>query len=130
MGIKVNAKKIEEYRVLKDAFTVLKAQEAKMRVEILEALFSSDGTGTFNTAVGDYNVKGIFKNNYKLDVDLTNENWDEMSQAERDCIVYKPNLIMKEYNKLEDDEAPMLDDYITVSPAMPSMEIKEIPDDA
>lgn len=125
--MKVNNKVLEEYGVIKRALADLKKQEGEMRIKILESLFNTDEVGTVNAVVGNYAVKGAFKNNYKLSQVDVEERWDAMTREEQDCINHKPTLVMKVYNATE--LTPVLDDCITVSPAMPTLVVKELPDE-
>ena len=126
--MKVTPKVIAEYRVIKDALAELKKQESAMRIETLEELFDSNFVGTFNTTVGDFAVKGSFKNNYKVNQVEVDQNYDHMTEDEKRCLNFKPTLVLKEYNLLEGSTS-ILDDCITISPAMPTMVIKELEDE-
>ena len=125
----VNAKLIEKYSELKQALSDLKKEEADMRISILEELFTSKHVGTFNTTVGDFAVKGVFKNNYRLNPAEYQVMVDAniLSEAELACVVHKPTLSLRDYNACE--ETNSLDECITVSPAMPTMTIKELDDE-
>lgn len=125
----VNRKLIEEYSVLKEALAGLKKEEADMRISILEELFTSANVGTFNAVVGDFAIKGVFKNNYRLNA----KEYEAMVAAnilsadELACVVLKPTLSLRDYNAC--DATNSLDECITVSPAMPTLTIKELDDE-
>ena len=125
--MKVTHEVILEYNAIKSALTMLKKQESEMRIEILESVFDSSYIGTVNTTVGDWAVKGSFKNNYRLDGDEVGHNYDDMTEEEQECVNFKPTLVMKKYNALE--PGSLLEQCITISPAMPTLVIKEIADD-
>jgi hypothetical protein len=119
---------LSEYLAVKKGLDHYKKTEAELRIQLLERCFGKDAPiGTSNTTIGNFVIKGVFTNNYKLDEEEFDDRKDDMSDAELMCVKLKPMLVMGNYNKLE--STPILDECITVSPAMPSIAIKEISDD-
>lgn len=117
--------KIEVYNVVKTALDNAKEQEAKLRIEILDELFPAAGEGTLNMIVGEYKVKGTFGLNYTINQEKLDETIHLMTDDERDCIKFKPNLSLTNYKKLDTAERQLLDECISVKPAMPSIKIEE-----
>jgi hypothetical protein len=117
--------KIEIYNTIKQTLDNAKEQEAKLRIEILDELFPAAGEGTLNTFVEGYKVKGVFGLNYSVDQDKLDEVLHIMTDDERDCIKYKASLSLTAYKRLDATERTLLDECISVKPAMPSLKIEE-----
>ena len=119
---------IAAYNESKANLNKWKAEEAKLRIEVTDRFFGTESpAGTFHTHVGPWKVSGVFKNNIKLDEAEYYDLIDDLSDAENMCIKLKPTLVLGAYNKLE--STPGLDQCLTVTPGMPSLTIKEIPDE-
>lgn len=120
----MNTQKIEEYLEVKANLDKYKKLESEMRVAILEEAFPNASEGTLNSFAGEYQIKGTFKMTHKLDASLVEENYDDMSKEEKECISFKPSLSLAAYKKLDEDDGYLLNECITVSPAMPSLKIQ------
>jgi hypothetical protein len=123
----VTSDRIKEFADLQDQLKSLKKKEADMRVQILDDLFPAAGVGTLNTAIGDYTVKGSFKNSITIDKKMLSVLEKEFSDDELACIEYKPSLSLSKYKLL--DISFMLDECLITKPAMPTLEIKWSPTD-
>lgn len=117
-------KKLEDYRTLQQALKNLKDEEKAMRLELVEEYFPNAVSGTLSEAVGDFIIKGSFKLNYKLDTDAIHEMGESFSDEEEACIKWTPTIIMANYKELDESERENLDSCLTVSPALPALEIK------
>ena len=102
---------------------IIKAEEIKLRRALAETLLDSADIGTHTTTSGAFICKATKKVSYSLDRELLDEIWNDLSLVEREAIDLKPSLKMKEYKTLE---SGLLDEAITVKPAMPSIEISYI----
>ena len=116
---------IANYQDTKTIFDTYKKQEARLRIELLSALFPN-GSGSEKAEIGDLIIKGNFGYNIKLHAVELDAAFASLSEEEQNCIVFKPSLVMKNYNDLESSKRPLLDECISVSPAMPSLKIEAV----
>lgn len=117
---------VDEYLDAKTQFTHYKALEAELRIQLLDELFKGETIdGTESTFIGEYKVKGTFKLGFKLDKKAMADAYEDLSLAEQNCIKFDPGLILSAYKALDDSERQELDDYITVSPSMPTIKIEK-----
>ena len=114
-----------EYLEVKEKAKRFATLERSMRIKLLEETFPGERTGqTVSTFFQGYNVKGMFGVNIILSpkVDITT-----LSDTVAKAIKLKPTLIKSVYNKLSIDELLELEDFITMSPALPTIDIvKEV----
>lgn len=116
---------INDYLDAKANLDKFKKLESEMRIKVLNKFFPENNIGTNNTATKNFAVKGTFKNNFNLSAKIS-EVWDDLSPEEQACVTFKPSLKLSEYNKLDEDQKDLIDNYITVTPAMPTLAIKEV----
>jgi hypothetical protein len=119
----MNKATLEKYLDAKSNLTYYKALEKELRIEIAEELFPNAVEGTHNLLKGDYIIKGGFKLNYKIDQEMLAGYEDAFSEEEENCIRYKPELIMKDYKELDEDERTNLDNCLVITPGLPSIKI-------
>jgi hypothetical protein len=100
-----------------------KKLEAELRIQMLEEVFPSASAGTHNFEMEGYKIKGVFKNNTRIDLKHFKSIEGELSAEELDCIRFKPELDMRKYNATSEDERSLLDEAVVVSPAMPTISI-------
>ena len=118
----MNANKLENYMKAKDALKAAKEKEAVLRLEITDELLKGTSEGTHNFTIDGLKVKAVNRMTYKLDEDELELIWDDLPEAEADLIRMKPTLKLKDYKEMYGDL--MINNAITVSPAMPSLEVK------
>ena len=101
----------------------LKAEEASLRRQLCSELFEGK-EGEFKTQLklGSVVVTGKSSVNRKIDQAVLNTIIDELSDEERMCIRYKPELELKSYRKLPENS--LLHECITESPAMPTLDVE------
>lgn len=117
--------KLEHHRQISAQLKDLKIEEAALRQDICDEILEGMDVGTHNLTVNDLKVKAVKKVSHKIDKDLLEENIDLMTPEESECVRYKPELNLTKYKKLDDAESSgMLDECITVSPSMPSLEVQ------
>lgn len=119
----VSKNKILKFRALQIQLKQLKEQEANLRREICDGLLHRKRVGTHTFKFDDIIVKAVKKVTHSVDADKLSAHWDNMSVRERDCFKYKPSFISSAYSKLG-DHTDVVDDCITVKPAMPTLEVK------
>ncbi len=118
--------KLAKYIEAKAGLDKFKKLEKDLRIELLEELFPDTVEGTVSTELDGCEIKGTFKLSHKLSQADYEEEAEHFSDAEMDCVAIKASLKMGAYNKLEPSERENIDACITVSPAMPTITIKQI----
>lgn len=109
-------------------------REKELRSMIFGTFFGDleEGT-THNHALGNgYKLTGKRPLNYKLSVELTDHALIEIEAmgnsgpfvAER-LVKWEPKLSLTEYNNLTDEQRAAIDKALTVTPGLPSLELKE-----
>ena len=101
-----------------------KAEEKKLRIELINILFPTSGEGTHTMFHEGFKVKCAIKMNYNIDANALKE-WEELfSPEEARVILRKPSLDLTNYRKLDEDDKMWIDDCITVTPGLPSLSIE------
>lgn len=118
----MNRGKLENYIKAKDALTAAKKLEAELRLGITDELLKGKGEGTHTFDVTGFKVKAVQRMNYKVDEDELDLIWEDLDQAEQDLIRFKPSLKLKEYKEMPG--TLVLNNAITVTPGMPTLEVK------
>lgn len=118
--------KCERYRIIANKLREIKAEEMKLRLDICAALLKQAPVGLSKVIDEGLLIKATRKVTYKLDEEELEDIYDDLSDAEMACIKFKPNLILKNYKML--DDAPLLNDLITVQEATPTLDISIIGD--
>ena len=101
-----------------------KDKEAELRTKICTTVLEGKSVGTHNITKGKYKLKAVKKISYVLDPEMIDALWDDLSEEEKDSIKYSPKLLLNEYKELEDHE--VLDQAITIKPAMPTLTIEYV----
>lgn len=120
----VNEKLIKNWLGWKDDLALAKKNELLLRKEICEHILGDKIKGSKKGTVGNYVLTASAKLNIKVDVELLESMWEELSDGERACIKYKPSLIAKEYNSL--DGAMKLHRCIDSKPGTPTLALKSV----
>ena len=112
---------LSQYIDAKSKLDRYKKLEAELRIKLLNHLFPTAVEGTYNTFINSVKIKGKFGVNINLNQQAYNELSAQMSDDELECINLKPNLSIAKYKQLKDKST--LEQCISVSPAMPTIEI-------
>ena len=115
---------IVDYVEVKALLDKYKKAEKEQRVKLLDRVFPSAGHGILNEEKGEWSVKGTFGLNYKLDLAMYEEQMNELTPEEHDCIILKPTLHAPSYKALYANLRPTLDEMVTISPALPTISLK------
>lgn len=99
-------------------------------IELFEA--APDASGVKNIDLGSgYKLKATFKLNHKISGDVTKlldkleKSGDEGKFIAERLVKFKPELALTEYKNLPDKLRKIADEFITTSPALPSVELVE-----
>jgi len=120
----INEKLIKNWLEWKDDLAFAKENELKFRKEICEHILGDKIKGSKKGTIGKYVLTASAKLNIKVDDELLESMWEELSDGEKACIKYKPSLIAKEYNSL--DGAMKLHRCIDSKPGTPTLTLKTV----
>ena len=113
------------------AIKALQASERVLRLEILGEKFGENNIGSMSSMAGNLVIKGTFGLEYKIDskgfAKAIAE--DNIPDEAMDGIRIKYELDKKGYDGLDEENKKVIDDYLTVKPTLPSLEIKVQSDD-
>lgn len=123
--------KIQKQQDLAEKIRDLQKQEKELRASILEECFGTDNVGTKKTQVENVMVTGTYGLTYKMDQSNIEEALmtDTISDEAAEAVRTKYELDKKKYDALDEDVAAELDDYMTITPSLPSIKIKYIEED-
>lgn len=118
--------KIESQQRLVDQIRELQKQEKETRAEILQECFGMDSIGTVKTMVGNLIVTGEYGLTYKFaQVELDEAiQKDTLPEPALHAIRVKYELDKKEYDKLDEESTNALNEYLTITPSLPSLKVK------
>lgn len=118
--------KIEKQQRLAQLIRDTQAEERAVRAEILEQCFGVDVIGTQKTQVDNLIITGKYGLNYKFNqVELDDAiSKGTLSSEALDAINVKYELSKKVYDALDDSVVEELAEFLTISPSLPTIEIK------
>lgn len=109
-------KKIEEWLTLSNELKAIKEKEIKLRREICLELFEGKvGEFKHNADFGMFEVQAESKLNRKVDVVTINAMFEVLTDQEKSCLRFKPEINLTQYRKLPDDS--QLHEAITETPS-------------
>ena len=119
---------IEEQQRLVSSIRDLQATEKALRAEILEELFGDGNVGSVKTQVSNLIVTGEYGLTYKLSQEQVEEAIETgaLDDEVLGAIRVKYELEKKAYDKLSDEAAEVLNEMLTITPALPSMKVKTV----
>lgn len=103
-----------------------KDKELKIRNEILEEMASDKDEGNTTKIVDSMKITATYKMNRNIDEAVLKTIKKNLSEEELNCIKYKPEIVLKEYRKLEEEGESKLLEAVTLKPAQGSVVIKHI----
>jgi len=104
--------KLWEWKLLSDELKEKKAQEAKLRQELFAAFFSEpvEGTNTVDLPAG-WQLKAKYTFNRNVDESALPAIMEELGyEVADDLVKFKPELKLKEYRQLNDEQRGQRDD--------------------
>lgn len=108
----------------------LEAQARERRIEIEQDIINLVGVqdeGTTNRETSQFKVKTVGKLTRSLDEKAIQADWDNLPDAIKKCIKWKPSLDTKSLRALEsmrEDLLPTVAHYTTTKPAKPSISVE------
>ena len=120
--------KIAKWNDLQAQLAAVKSQEASLRSEVFAALFDNnkyelkEGVNKLDLPDG-WSIQATHKLNYSLDEAALPSVLEQLGSAGADLVKYKPSLTLPAYRKLDDKQAAILSQALTVKPGTPSMKL-------
>lgn len=114
---------ISEYLEARSQLNFWKKREADLRIKLVNRLFPNATEGTYTYNDNNLKIKGKFGVNVNLNTKMFEEQSINMSEEELSCVTYKPTLSFPKFKNLSDTDKEYLALCVTISPAMPSVEI-------
>lgn len=106
----------------------LQKEEKDLRSGILEECFGTEVVGTTKTQVGNLIVTGEYGLTYKFSQDALDEAIQNgtLSEEALNGIRVKYELDKKVYDKLGEEDTNALNEYLTITPSLPSLKVKAV----
>lgn len=117
---------IAEWNLEAEALFTHKKKEMELRKRVHELVFNSKtDPGTENYELGNgYKLKLSTKNNYKIDsTEAAEEMLSKLPDHYHDLVKWKPELSTACFNQLPPDLKSVVEEYITITPATPALEL-------
>ncbi len=125
MSLAIEAR-IDAQQRLVDQIRELQKEEKAMRADILQELFGMDTIGTVKSTVGNLIVTGEYGLTYKFAQDELDQAIQQgtLSEDALNGIRVKYELDKKVYDNLPEEATEELNNYLTITPSLPSMKVK------
>lgn len=125
MSLAIEAR-IDAQQRLVDQIRELQKEEKAMRADILQELFGMDTIGTVKSTVGNLIVTGEYGLTYKFAQEELDQAIQQgtLSEDALNGIRVKYELDKKVYDNLPDEATEELNNYLTITPSLPSMKVK------
>ena len=118
---------VDKWKELATRLKSLKEEEANLRRDICAELIAQtemvNGIATYKGNVEGYDVVAKQSLSFSIDVAALGTIWDELSQAEQDCVEMKPTLKIGPYKKLPEDA--LLHEAVVTKFAIPTLKAEE-----
>ncbi len=99
----ISREAIRHWMSLQANLKAVKKQEMDLRRELSLELIPAGRFGTNTMMVGDIELKTSVPTSFSLSGDDVRAAMDILTDEEKECIVWKPSLIKKNYDKLPDN---------------------------
>ena len=109
----ITKEKVAEWKRLSSTLQTIKKQEMELRKEIAKAVLNGH-IGTKNSVIGGYKVKAQQSERQKIDNAALLSIWNDLTQAEKDTVQWKPEIKVKEYKALLNDTNAPKDKLLSV----------------
>jgi len=116
--------KIKEWLILSGRLKNIKADEMELRKEIAEHILAGKIKGTKSSTFGAYTLTASAKLNNKLDKELLQTMWPDMSKEEKNCFKFDPKIVDKEYKNL--DAKSDVHRCVESKPGTPTLKLKAL----
>lgn len=111
--------KYAEWLEVSEELRTLKRKELKLRNELC---VTDKLEGSTTTHPNGYKVTVTARLTRSIDRPVLEAIWDTLSDTEKECIDYKPSLILSNYRAIEETGGALMD-AVTVKPAQASLKV-------
>lgn len=111
-----------EWMEAKTALNLAKQEELRLRNAICSTHLEEVIEGSQTTRFEGLKITATAKLNRTVDRELLSAIWDDLTDEERECIDYKPNLKLANYKRIEASGGLLLD-AVTVKPGQSALAI-------
>jgi len=109
------------WKKLYSKLQMIKLEETNLRIAICNKIFKDEYKNkTLN--INNFKIKATAKINTKIDNAVLDTVWQKLTDNEKLCIKFTPELIKKNYDALSNSK--ILDECITRKPGTPTLDIK------
>jgi hypothetical protein len=115
---------IEAWKDSKNRLKEAKEIELEIRKGLCGKILKAKAKGTVHYKKFGYDLAATAKINKKIDSNSLKKLFKDLSNEEKKCIRYKPELKMQEYQDLSNDS--ILHKAVIITPGTPELKIKEI----
>lgn len=118
--------KLKNWLSISKTLSRVKKREVELRREICSELFNGKiGEFKHKEVIGEFEVEAQSKINRKVDPITVSAIWEILSNSEKACVRFKPELNLSQYRKLPEDS--QLHEAVTETPsATPVLKVKAI----
>jgi len=99
-----------------------KKKELELRSQIIDSLITNETKGVFKFTEGGVKLTVGLGTRMNIDISVLDTLMSELSDQEKECVKYLPNLVAKEMKKLKGDE--LLFEAIIEKPSLPTLKIE------
>jgi len=112
-----------EWKALKHKLEIAKEAEATARLHICNILLAQKVEGQVTTKIDGYKLVAKATLNYTIDKEHLKLIYPGLSDAEKKCLKYVPELVLSEFRKLSD--TAILNSAVTAKTGMPQLSVAE-----
>jgi len=116
--------KYQEWLEASAALKKAKKVELELRNSICADRLKDRLEGAKTTVEDGFKITATARLNRSVDRAILETIWDDLTDREKECVDYKPSLVLKNY-KLVEAEGGKLLEAVTVKPAQASLKIVE-----
>jgi len=114
----------DEHMAAKSKLDFWKKKELELRNEILESMSGEKDEGVVTLDEKEFQIKATYVMNRVIIKDVFDSVYNKLSDEEKECIKFKPEVVLKNFRKLEDKGESALLDAVTLKPGQGSIKIK------
>ena len=114
---------LEEWVETQQMMRQLKGEEMELRKQLVQFLVPDAVIGVHTRGFQTIIVKATLKLNHKFDELELEEHYDDLTDLEKEAVVYKASLSLSNYKKIPDELRQQLDEMLIVTPAAPTLSV-------
>lgn len=118
----ITEKEVKAWIVAKMKLDTAKGQEMELRQTICEHILNGKTKGSKKATVGKFILTATAKLNEKINPELFESLWPELTAEEKNCIKFIASIKAKEFHKLKD--SMLLHRAVDSKPGAPTLTLK------